>query len=76
MTHSPAMREGKEAPMHTEILREFAFTIPAVRATAALWLRRIATRSRLGELDARQLEDIGCSEEERRRECAKRFWQA
>jgi uncharacterized protein YjiS (DUF1127 family) len=40
-----------------------------------LWLRRIATRRHLRELDAHQLADIGCSEAERRRECAKWFWQ-
>ena len=62
--------------MHTMILRQYGFAAPAVRATAGLWLRRIATRRRLRELDTRGLEDIGCAERERRRECAKRFWQA
>ena len=62
--------------MHTTILRQYAFAMPAVRARAGLWLQRIATRRRLRELDARELEDIGCTERERRCEGAKRFWQA
>jgi uncharacterized protein YjiS (DUF1127 family) len=62
--------------MHTDILRDYAFTRPAVRATAVLWLQRMSTRHHLRELDARQLEDIGCTEQERWRECAKWFWQA
>jgi uncharacterized protein YjiS (DUF1127 family) len=37
---------------------------------------RIQTRRRLRELDARQLDDIGLTELQRRRECMKRFWQA
>ena len=61
--------------MPTVILRQYAFTIPAVRATTMLWLRRIATRSHLRDLDARQLVDIGCTEREREEECAKWFWQ-
>ncbi len=40
-----------------------------------VWLRRINTRRRLGELDARALADIGLTEGERRREFAKWFWQ-
>jgi uncharacterized protein YjiS (DUF1127 family) len=42
---------------------------------AALWLRRVRTRQQLRVLDAAQLDDIGRSEAERRRECAKWFWQ-
>lgn len=61
--------------MRTVILRQYAFTIPAVRAAAMLWLRRIATRNHLRDLDARQLEDVGCTEREREDECAKWFWQ-
>ena len=62
--------------MHTQILRAYAFSEPTLRSTAALWVRRIATRSRLRELDARELEDIGCTARERKEECAKWFWQA
>jgi uncharacterized protein YjiS (DUF1127 family) len=62
--------------MRTEILRQYAFTVPAVRATAMLWPRRIGTRRQLRELDARQLADIGRTEREREDECAKWFWQA
>ena len=61
--------------MHTVILRRYAFAIPAVRATAMLWLRHIATRNHLRDLDTRQLVDIGCTEREREEECAKWFWQ-
>ncbi len=35
----------------------------------------IATRNHLRDLDARQLEDVGCTEREREDECAKWFWQ-
>jgi uncharacterized protein YjiS (DUF1127 family) len=62
--------------MPTVILRQYAFTIPAVRATAMLWLHRIVTRSHLRDLGARQLDDIGCTEREREEECAKWCWQA
>jgi uncharacterized protein YjiS (DUF1127 family) len=40
------------------------------------WRRRHLTRRALRELDARRLADIGRTEAERRRECAKWFWQA
>jgi uncharacterized protein YjiS (DUF1127 family) len=43
---------------------------------AATWLQRVRTRRQLAELDPRQLADIGRGERERRRECAKWFWQA
>ncbi len=36
---------------------------------------RLKTRRRLRELDARLLADVGITEAERRRECAKWFWQ-
>lgn len=39
------------------------------------WLMRLKTRRRLRELDARLLADVGITEAERRRECAKWFWQ-
>jgi uncharacterized protein YjiS (DUF1127 family) len=41
----------------------------------ALWLRRIATRRHLRALETHRLDDIGLSEADRRRECAKWFWQ-
>jgi uncharacterized protein YjiS (DUF1127 family) len=62
--------------MHAIVQRRYVLPMLRRHATPALWLRRIVTRSRLRELDARLLEDIGCSEEERQRECAKWFWQA
>jgi uncharacterized protein YjiS (DUF1127 family) len=43
-------------------------------ATLSVWIRRITTRQVLGELDNRLLADIGRTEAERRRECAKWFW--
>lgn len=46
-----------------------------VRAVAAVWLRRAATRRALRELEPWQLADTGRTENERRRECAKWFWQ-
>ena len=48
----------------------------AVYAIAALWLDRIRTRRRLAEFASRELADIGRTESERWRECAKWFWQA
>ena len=41
----------------------------------ALWLRRIHTRAVLRALDPHQLYDIGLSEKERDRECAKWWWE-
>jgi len=40
------------------------------------WHRRLKTRHRLRQLDARLLDDVGLSEAERQQECAKWFWQA
>ena len=48
----------------------------ACAALARIWWRRATTRRALSDLDARLLADIGRTETERRRECAKRFWQA
>ncbi len=39
------------------------------------WLMRLKTRRRLRDLDARLLADVGITEAERWRECAKWFWQ-
>jgi uncharacterized protein YjiS (DUF1127 family) len=44
-------------------------------AAARVWFRRSKTRGRLRELDARELDDIGLTECQRRRECTKWFWQ-
>jgi uncharacterized protein YjiS (DUF1127 family) len=44
-------------------------------ARARIWFRRIKTRRRLHELDARELDDIGVTKGERQRECANWFWQ-
>ena len=45
-------------------------------ALLLLWWRRAHTRRALRQLDDGLLLDIGRSEKERRRECAKWFWQA
>jgi uncharacterized protein YjiS (DUF1127 family) len=42
---------------------------------ARVWSRRSNTRRHLRELDAHRLADIGLTGPERRRECAKWFWQ-
>lgn len=50
----------------------------ACRAAATrplLWLHRVRSRRRLRDLDARALEDIGLSEDQRRIACARWFWQ-
>jgi uncharacterized protein YjiS (DUF1127 family) len=44
-------------------------------ATVRAWLTRLKTRRRLRELDAAALADVGITEDERQRECAKWFWQ-
>ncbi|MBI3451807.1 MAG: DUF1127 domain-containing protein [Rhodospirillales bacterium] len=49
--------------------------IRAAYAKAAIWLRRLRTRRRLRELEPRLMADVGITEAERRRECAKWFWQ-
>lgn len=41
----------------------------------ALWLRRIATRRHLYAVEAHRLADVGLTEQQRRRECAKWFWE-
>ena len=46
----------------------------AFAATLSIWIRRATTRRALRELDHRLLADIGRTEHERRRECAKWFW--
>ena len=50
--------------------------LPEISVPAGVWLRRMRTRQSLRELDARALVDVGLSEVERERECAKWFWQA
>jgi uncharacterized protein YjiS (DUF1127 family) len=44
-------------------------------AIVPLWVRRAHTRRQLRGLDDRLLADIGISEGDRRRECARRFWE-
>jgi uncharacterized protein YjiS (DUF1127 family) len=45
-------------------------------STLRLWYTRFKTRQRLRQLDERALDDVAIGEPERRRECAKWFWQA
>jgi uncharacterized protein YjiS (DUF1127 family) len=47
--------------------------MPMARAIVAIWRRRMSTRAALRELEPRLLADIGRTEKERRRECAKWF---
>ena len=44
-------------------------------AALIIWHHRHRTRRRLGELDSRQLEDVGIDPAARRTEIAKWFWQ-
>jgi uncharacterized protein YjiS (DUF1127 family) len=46
----------------------------ACAGTLSVWIGRATTRQALHELDDRLLADIGRTEPERRRECAKWFW--
>jgi uncharacterized protein YjiS (DUF1127 family) len=62
--------------MHTSLLPLRIVTSPAVSVPVATWLQRMRTRTALRGLDARALADIGRSEAERQRECAKWFWEA
>lgn len=62
--------------MRTQALTLATFTGPDLSLPLRFWLRRLRTRTVLRELDARGLEDIGLSEDDRQRECAKWFWQA
>jgi uncharacterized protein YjiS (DUF1127 family) len=48
----------------------------ACAGTLSVWIRRAATRQALRELDDRLLADIGRTERDRRRECAKWFWRS
>jgi uncharacterized protein YjiS (DUF1127 family) len=45
-------------------------------AYLAKWRTRSETRRHLAQLTASRLADIGYNEDQRRRECAKWFWQA
>jgi uncharacterized protein YjiS (DUF1127 family) len=49
--------------------------LSAIAAVLALWRQREHTRRALAALDARALADIGLSENDRRRECARWFWE-
>jgi uncharacterized protein YjiS (DUF1127 family) len=50
-------------------------TLLTVIMTIGIWLRRGRTRRQLRDLDARELLDIGVSESQRDRECARWLWQ-
>jgi uncharacterized protein YjiS (DUF1127 family) len=62
--------------MHTSLLTLHLVTSPTVAVPVRTWLQRMRTRAALRELDAHRLADIGRSEAERQRECAKWFWEA
>lgn len=65
--HSHTVARFTLAPGHT--------TLPIGLTTIFIWLRRSRTRGQLRDLDARELLDIGRSESQRQRECARWFWQ-
>jgi uncharacterized protein YjiS (DUF1127 family) len=46
-----------------------------IMALIAACIERLRGREKLREMDSRGLADIGCTDVERRRECAKWFWQ-
>lgn len=64
----------------TEELSRIAFpewggVAPICASTVTIWLRRARTRRHLRALEKHRLVDIGLTEVQRRRECAKWFWQ-
>lgn len=63
----------------TLIRRRLRLPFAAARALAApllrVWFHRATTRRQLRDLDARALADVGLTERERERECARWFWQ-
>ncbi|MGE0152587.1 MAG: DUF1127 domain-containing protein [Reyranellaceae bacterium] len=50
--------------------------LPRLRATLALWARRIEEREALARFGWREMKDIALSESDIRREIAKPFWRA
>jgi uncharacterized protein YjiS (DUF1127 family) len=52
-----------------------AMTMTEIATILLAWSQRARTRSHLRGLEAHRLADIGLSEEDRRDECAKWFWQ-
>ena len=62
--------------MRTGVSIIYVPALPEISLPVGTWLRRMRTRPSLRELDARALADIGLSEAERQRECARWFWQA
>ena len=62
--------------MHAHAIERYFEVPPITGRGIAIWVHRMRTRRRLAELDGRALDDVGLSERERCRECAKWFWQA
>jgi uncharacterized protein YjiS (DUF1127 family) len=54
----------------------WAHGLGAAAAKIRLWHRRFRTRHSLREMESHRLGDIGLTEQDRRREGAKWFWQA
>ena len=59
--------------MHEISQRFFLGTRRTDLAIVRIWFMRLRTRRRLRDLDAAALDDVGISEPERQRECAKWF---
>ncbi|MBL8698645.1 MAG: DUF1127 domain-containing protein [Alphaproteobacteria bacterium] len=53
----------------------FAGTLELAASLLRAWFHRATTRRQLRDLDARALADVGLTERERERECARWFWQ-
>ncbi|QCK85806.1 DUF1127 domain-containing protein [Phreatobacter aquaticus] len=68
MTHAMPLPKTRRA-------RSRPACFSAFRSLVRIWRERRDTRIHLGELEAHHLADIGLTEAERRRECAKWFWQ-
>lgn len=61
--------------MHEITQRRILGPVGLSLATLRFWMIRLKTRRRLGQLDAAALADVGITEAQRQRECAKWFWQ-
>ena len=61
--------------MQSTLLSQLEGRVRVWQCVARKWRRRSKTRKVLQQLDPRELADIGRTEAERKRECAKWFWQ-
>jgi len=66
--------KGFEEGMHSHVLTA-AHKGRGLLPRLALWMERARQRRALASLPSWRLSDIGLTEAERERECAKRFWE-